>query len=169
MATFTSLTAAIAFLKTRQGALAEADRVGMRSAGNLLVETAKDLIGTEDASWPPLAPSTVEEKRRLGYTGRVSETDPLLRTGSLRASIVAQSEAAGLGRGTVLIGSPDPVAAYQEFGTDRGIPPRPFIGAALFREGEAAAHRVLNYELGALVGSAEPLVPIKRLPNEPAG
>ena len=131
----------------------------MRSAGNLLVEEAKDLIGTEDPSWAPLAKATVAEKRALGYVNQVSPTGPpLLRTGSLRASIVSESEVAGLGRGTVVIKSDDPVAYRQEFGTDHGIPPRPFIGTSLFRHGEEAAHRVLNYEMGALVGNSGPLV-----------
>ena len=168
MPSFDSIPEFTRFLSTRRVVVREAEERGLKSAGRLLVETAKDLIGTEDPSWPPLADATVEEKERLGYVSQVSETDPLLRTGSLRASIVTQSQVTTLGRGAVEIGSNDPVAEWQEFGT-RTIPPRPFIGTALFREGEAAAHRVLNHEMGALMGKSGPLVPIQLGPHEPTG
>jgi hypothetical protein len=167
MPSFSSIAAFTDFLAENLDRMEEAEARGMQSAANLLVEVAKDLIGTEDHTWAPLADSTIEEKQRLGYVNQVSPTDPLLRTGSLRASIKGSHEPTGLGSGTVDFGSDDPVAAYQEFGTDRGIPPRPFIGAALFREGRQAAERVLNYEMGALVGRSGPLIPIQRHPHEP--
>ena len=167
MPTFDSIAEFTRFLSTRRAAVREAEERGLRSAGHLLVSSARSLIGTEDEAWPPLADATVEEKERLGYVGQVSETDPLLRTGSLRASIVTQSQVTTLGRGAVEIGSNDPVAEWQEFGT-RTIPPRPFIGTALFREGEAAAHRVLNHELGALMGKGDTLQMIELGPNEDA-
>lgn len=96
----------------------------------LLVEEAaieaKALIGHELEEWPPLAPSTIAEKRRLGFTGQVSETDPLLRTAQLRDSISADAEATPSGA-IGMVGSDDPASVFQEFGTSR-IPPRPFIG-----------------------------------------
>lgn len=115
----------------------------LRKAGEMVRDEAKGLIGTEDQAWAPLADSTVEEKQRLGYVGKVSATDPLLRTGELRASI----QVGEVTPEHVTVGSDDPIAAYQEFGTTK-IPPRPFIGTALFREehkieaeiGEAIAH-----------------------------
>lgn len=90
---------------------------------------AKAMIGHELPEWPPLAPSTVAEKARLGFTGQVSDTDPLLRTGRLRDSIKAEAEAIGyLVEG--VIGSDDSVAADQELGTSK-IPPRPFLAPAM--------------------------------------
>jgi hypothetical protein len=88
---------------------------------------ARACIGHEMPGWPALAPSTVAEKERLGYTGRLSPTDPLLRTGEMRESISASVDAATL---TGVVGSTDPVAIFQELGTER-IPPRPFLSTAM--------------------------------------
>src|ERR1700722_3498474 len=88
---------------------------------------AKAMIGHEMPTWAPLAESTVEEKERLGYTGHVSDTDPLLRTGQLRESIKFEVEAFTL---TGVVGSEDPVAGYQEHGT-ASFPPRPIIVPAM--------------------------------------
>lgn len=94
-------------------------------------EDAKSLIGQELSEWPALAESTVAEKERLGYTGAVSATDPLLRTGELRDSIKADAELSP-GGAIGMVGSNDPIAEYQELGTSR-IPPRPFMSLALRR------------------------------------
>jgi|ERR1039458_2089062 phage gpG-like protein len=92
---------------------------------------AKAYIGHELSEWPALAESTVEEKSKLGYTGRLSATDPLLRTGEMRASIGAYAV------GSVgVVGSNEKKALWQEMGTLRAtgsIPPRPFIGMAMSR------------------------------------
>jgi hypothetical protein len=89
---------------------------------------AKAYIGHEMPGWPALAPSTVAEKERLGYTGHLSPTDPLLRTGEMRESISAEVDAVTL---TGVVGSTDPVAVFQELGTPH-IPPRPFLSTAMF-------------------------------------
>lgn len=86
---------------------------------------AQGYIGQELPEWPPLADSTIEEKERLGYTGVVSDTDPLLRTGEMRDSIEAVVTPTATGV-KLDVGSNDPVALYQEMGTPT-IPPRPFI------------------------------------------
>ena len=120
------------FTKDLRGAIErmpEAREAGLRKAAELVRDEAKALIGAEDDAWSPLADSTVEEKERLGFTGKVSSTDPLLRTGELRASIK-------VGHVTpehAIVGTDDPIVRFQEFGTER-IPPRPFIGMALHRE-----------------------------------
>ena len=92
---------------------------------------AKRLIGHENPEWAPLAPSTIAEKSRLGFTGRISATDPLYRTGEMRESIE------GVAEGLVgVVGSSDKVALWQEMGTLRptgSIPPRPFLGLAMSR------------------------------------
>src|SRR5258708_5729701 len=86
---------------------------------------AKGMIGHELAIWPPLAPSTIAQKKKLGYVGRISATDPLLRTGEMRDSI--DGEAFGL---TGIVGATDEKAVYHELGTAK-MPPRRFLGPAL--------------------------------------
>ena len=104
-------------------------RPGMeRVVGVLMAENAelsKQMVGQELPIWPPLAPSTVAEKQKLGYGGQVSATDPLLRTGELRDSI---QPVVHLGMEGVVgeVGTDVPYAGDQEHGTSR-IPPRPFI------------------------------------------
>ncbi|MDB6104040.1 MAG: hypothetical protein JWO52_4039 [Gammaproteobacteria bacterium] len=75
-------------------------------------------------AWDELADSTKEDRVNKGFP----ENEPLLRTGQLRDSIeevVRGSEA--------MVGSMDPIALWQECGTDDGhIPPRPFLGPAAF-------------------------------------
>lgn len=82
---------------------------------------ARNLIGRENYFWVPLARATVREKRRLGYVGRISETDPLLRKGQMRDSI--RPVARGL---TGFVASRDMIARYQDQGT-RTIPARHFL------------------------------------------
>jgi phage gpG-like protein len=95
---------------------------------------AKSYIGHEMPGWAPLAESTVAEKQRLGYTGHLSPTDPLLRTGEMRESIGSSVDAATL---TGVVGSTDKLAAFQELGTAH-IPPRPFLSTSMFRAQPAA-------------------------------
>jgi len=104
--------------------------------GAVVRTTAAEYIGHEMPEWPPLAPSTIKQKERLGYTGRVSGTDPLLRTGEMRDSIKAV--VADL---TLAVGSTDKVAVFQELGTSR-MPPRPFLGLAMSNSLEFAAERL---------------------------
>jgi phage gpG-like protein len=82
----------------------------------ILKNRAQSAIGTYEFGWPSLGPEAVA---RHGDT-------PLLETGALKASI---QWTAGPTEGWV--GTNDPKAAFQEFGTRRGIPPRPFLGGAI--------------------------------------
>lgn len=107
----------------------ETKTVALRRGAETVRDAAKDLIGTETDVWAPLADATVEEKQRLGFTGKVSATDPLLRTGELRASIQVREVTPE----HALVATDDPIAGFQEFGTTR-IPPRPFIGTAVFQQ-----------------------------------
>lgn len=93
---------------------------------------AAEYIGHELPQWRPLAASTIAQKERLGFTGHVSATDPLLRTGGMRDSIV--SEVSGH---EVVVGSDDQKAVWQELGTSR-IPPRPFLALAMSNATEYA-------------------------------
>lgn len=90
-------------------------------------------------AWEPLAESTLRDKERRGYA---PPDNPLLRTGEMRDSIVAEVE--GL-VGT--FGSDSKIALYQEMGTSRGIPPRSFIGRA--------AHESIPKLEAELVAAAE--------------
>ena len=120
----------------------------LRKAAEIVRDDAKDLIGQEYAGWPELAESTIEEKQRLGYTGKVSSTDPLLRTGEYRASI----QVGDVTPEHAFTGTDDPIAPYQEFGTGR-IPARPAIGAAIFRKKEAIEEAIGHSLIANLRGS----------------
>jgi hypothetical protein len=122
---------------------------------------ARSYIGHEMPQWAPLAPSTIAEKSRLGYTGRLSATDPLLRTGEMRDSI--ENTQAGL---EGVVGSNDPVALWMEMGTHRSggaIPPRPFLALAASRSGPVmevffgrAASRLLAPRSARISGGGTP-------------
>jgi len=94
---------------------------------------ARSLIGQERPEWLALADITIEEKTRLGYVGRVSATDPLLRTGEMRDSIefeVLEDPGTGV---SVAIYSNDEKAVIHELGGGY-IPPRPFLATAMRQE-----------------------------------
>jgi phage gpG-like protein len=102
----------------------------MKAGALAVTADAKERIGHYQQGWEPLAPSTVDQKRRLGYAGvALSGGDggdnPLLRTGDMRDSITAD-----VTNRAFVVGSPDPVLFYQEWGT-RTIPPRPVLEPAL--------------------------------------
>ena len=105
---------------------------GLNKACQVIEAKAKAKIGHYQSEsggfpeWEPLADSTEEEKERLGYPLGA----PLLREGDLRDSITHE-----VGLLEAVVGSKSPIAAYQEYGTDR-IPPRPFIGPAAFESKE---------------------------------
>ncbi len=97
----------------------------LTQAAERMEADARAMIGTEPDIWPALATATIAEKARLGFSGQISPTDPLLRTGDLRESITAQADADG-----ITLGSSSPIATYQERGTAR-IPPRPFLATTM--------------------------------------
>jgi hypothetical protein len=86
-------------------------------------EKAKEAIGTYDYGWPQLAESTLERK---------SANTPLLETGEMRDSVSHKAELSAEGAEGVVY-SDDKTALYQELGTSRGIPPRPFLYPSLLR------------------------------------
>ena len=53
---------------------------------------------------------------------------------------------------TASVGTNDPIAEWQEFGTKRGIPPRPFLRPALY-ESDAYIKRVINEAIAAALFS----------------
>jgi HK97 gp10 family phage protein len=102
-------------------------------------------------AWADLKPATIDEKVRLGLPPDINaEGSPLERTGAMRDSI-QHAVAPDITGGTAHIGSNDPVAEYQELGTEH-IPPRSFLGGALFRKTDQVKAIVGAYVVGALVG-----------------
>lgn len=114
--------------------------VGLAKVGEHTKTVAAEMFGHEMSFWEPLSQATLEGfhhpygfyikgKIELGYTGHVSATDPLLRTGATEHSIEVAVE--GL---TMAVGSPSKIFLYQEMGTHNpltgNIPPRPVLGPA---------------------------------------
>lgn len=87
-------------------------------------EQARAVLGTYAYGWPPLKPATIAQKT----TG----DSPLLETGEMRSSISSKTQLTIAGA-EGLIYSDDKIAVYQELGTSRGIPPRPFLMTSLVR------------------------------------
>jgi phage gpG-like protein len=111
----------------------------------ILSSSAKDAIGTYKFGWPQLAPETLARKDNVNT--------PLLESGELRASISWIAEPI-----EGWIGTNDPVGKYQEFGTSRGIPPRPFLGGAIehsIGDVEKMAQSVVAAALGGAVSGSE--------------
>jgi phage gpG-like protein len=110
------------------------------------VDAAKDLIGVPKPEWPPLKPETLARKDGVNT--------PLLETGEMRDSIAWNSD-----QHEGYVGSNSEILRYQEFGTSRGIPPRPVLGlAAAQNEGkveeiaEKDVARAINAALGGVGG-----------------
>lgn len=139
---------------------------GLKMVSVLIKNEAKREIGHLQPqvgsfnAWDELADSTKDEKERLGYKFN-ADYNPLLRTGYLRDSIEYEIDMPNL---EAIIGSKYDVAAFQEFGT-RTIPPRPFIGPAMFKNmdtiaqilGEVAVRgiaggNIIAEEIGRAVG-----------------
>lgn len=71
--------------------------------------------------WPPLAPSTIREKTRLGFP-----LIPLVRTGTLERSLTSRETAARLTPQSMSWGTDVPYAKYhQGFRDDAGAPTDP--------------------------------------------
>lgn len=123
---------------------------GLKKASKLIEKTAKSEIGHYQSDvgnfseWPELAESTQDERERQGYT----PNDPLLRTGELRDSISSKVE-----KLEAVIGSDSDIMVYQEFGTSRGIPARPVLGPAAFRNKDKIKAIMGSAAVAGLIGS----------------
>lgn len=124
--------------------LPAAEHHALEVIGKRVEERAASKIGNEQAGWPALAESTIADKERAGYPVPA----PLLRTGYMRATI----EHEVIGNDEVDIGSPDPVALWQELGTSKGIPPRSFLGSSMIDTMAANAGTVLQAVIRAFRG-----------------
>jgi hypothetical protein len=98
--------------------------IGLAKTGTLAHTLAAEYIGNEMPEWPPLAESTIADKESKGF----AVPAPLLRTGEMRDSIQVEVDPVEL---EMVVGSNELVALWQEMGTDRGIPPRPFLATGL--------------------------------------
>lgn len=125
-------------------------REAMKESCKLVEDSAKEAIGTYMFNWPQLAQSTQDDRVSKGF----SANEPLLRTGELRDSI-QHTVVSGILSGIVgYIGTNDPVAKYQEYGTTK-IPPRPFLGGAVEAKGEEIAACFGSRAIKALRGDRD--------------
>ena len=149
----------VAFLSRIPAAVAEAEKKGLGAAGAMIEAEAKAEIGHyQEAAgplpaWAELADSTKADRVKQGF----SANDPLLRTGALRDSISHEVDGK-----RVVVGSDSDIAVYQELGTmwsaETGasvIPPRSFLGGAMFRKAEDAA-KVLGLAVANAVAGKKP-------------
>lgn len=101
--------------------------IGLEKVGALAESLAESYPGHERSEWPPLADSTIEDKKRKGY----AVPSPLKRTGDMAASYKKDVNVPEL---ILVVGSPEKKALWQEMGTVNGghsIPPRPVCSTAL--------------------------------------
>jgi hypothetical protein len=114
---------------------------GLKLASKIIQSDAKKQIGHLQSNigpfsaWEELADSTKSYKQRLVDNNEIgltlnSDFNPLMLTGELYRSIEYEVNIAKL---EAVIGTKNPIGAFQEFGTSR-IPPRPFIGPAAFKQ-----------------------------------
>ena len=119
-----------AFFASLIPAVEAATPAGVKAGAEIIRDEIKREMGTYQAeagpfeAWAELADSTKRERVALGFT----ENDPLRRSGELAASVGERSEG-----NRASIGSDDPVAVWQERGTEH-IPPRAAIGGSAFRK-----------------------------------
>lgn len=139
------------FLYEKTAALGVVESAALAKVGAIVQKDAKGRIGVyqeEDGpfpAWSDLAPSTVADRISKGFT----PNDPLYRTGDMRDSIEYSND-----ESRVVIGSASKVALWQEMGTtgpNAGaggyhVPPRPFLGPALFVNASKCA-RIIGEEI----------------------
>jgi hypothetical protein len=169
MTAFASISDFREFLATLPGRIAAAKEVGLRAASGLVLNEIRSEIGTYqtgDAGFEDMAPLSIATLEGFGpLPGKIADghappDNPLLAGGAVRdsfGSIVEGDEAA--------IGSNDPVAVYQNQGTERrgipyikgattepGIPAREFIGRAAFRKEPEAIEIISTSIQKAFIG-----------------
>lgn len=98
--------------------------VGVDRVGALAQTLAAEYPGYYQRGWKELAESTIEDKMEKGFPVPY----PLLRTGEMRDSVQREMDLSEL---AVAVGSRSKIALYQEMGTSRGIPPRPFLALGI--------------------------------------
>ena len=125
-------------------------RAGFRRVGRIVQSEAVREIGSYQgeaapfAAWAELADSTKDDRVRQGFT----ENDPGLRTGDMRDSIQAVSDASG-----AAIGSDDDKLVYFELGTEKQ-PPRSVLGMAVVHKQDAIERALGGAAVAALTGES---------------
>src|SRR4051812_7279553 len=103
--------------------LKHAEHEAIEHAAVIIETEAKESLGHYQSGWPPLKPDTIAHKA----TG----DSPLLERGQLRDSL---KHNVSLGPAEGYVGTDEKTAEYMEYGTSRGIPPRPFLLTAAVRK-----------------------------------
>lgn len=118
--------------------------------GKKIERAAKGKIGHyqgaagEFPAWEQLKEATQAARARQGFT----PNDPLLTVGEIYASISSDIYTGGAGMQILTLGSDIDLGLWHELGT-RTIPPRPFIGPAMF-ENERYSQEILAQALEKL-------------------
>jgi phage gpG-like protein len=148
MSNITTLANMAAHLAMADARILQGLHLALEKSAQKVEKRAKGKLGNYQddngmhPAWAELADSTKADRVNKGF----SENDPLLRTGGLRDSITHETR--GL---TAVIGTDSDVAVYQELGTAK-IPPRPFLGAALYEELDAIKERLGHATVYGIVG-----------------
>jgi hypothetical protein len=91
--------------------------------------------------WAELKDATKQQHIQAIVDGEAApdagENTPLLVKGGLRESIKHET-----GPKEFVVGSESAIMVYQELGTPEGIPPRPVLGTALYRDTEVVLNLV---------------------------
>lgn len=132
-------------------AMKHAEHAALKKAALLIEHEAKGEIGTYQPqvgpfpAWAPLAESTEAQKAAKGYPAGA----PLLASGQMRARISHEIDG-----NDAVIGSPDDIAVFHEFGTSK-MPPRPVFGPAVYKNLEKL-HFLIGTEVvaGIIEGKA---------------
>jgi phage gpG-like protein len=116
----------------------------IEEACKIVQRKAKSTIGKNNYNigWAPIAESTRADKAKHGY----AVPAPLLRTGELRDSIEYT-----LSHNEGCVGTDDPIAPYQEFGTSR-IPPRSFLVSSAIASEDKIRRMATATTIAALSG-----------------
>ncbi len=120
--------------------------IGLDKFGSLALSLAAEYPGHYQPGWAPLAESTLRDKAAKGF----AVPSPLKRTGQMAASFAKELVPTEL---TVVIGSPEKVALWQEMGTSR-IPPRLVAALAVRNALPYAADVFGHIAIALLTGKA---------------
>jgi hypothetical protein len=142
------------FLEQKMLAIAGAEHAALERAASKVESEAKAIIGHYQTAntgpfkpWGQLKEGTITAKERKGFA---PPDNPLLRSGALRDAIQhhVDGHTAHIG---VPAGPVGDIALYQEMGT-RNIPPRSFLGVALYRNADHAGDLIAKAVAAVLMG-----------------
>lgn len=132
--------------------LASYEHHALEKIGKKVAKDAASYLGEYQSSvgpfaaWSQLSDSTLASKEKAG----APTPSPLLRTGEMKKSIQTKVEAH-----KVVVGSPMDIAKYQELGTSNArhpIPPRSFLGRAMYTNEKWAAHEIGKAAFNCITG-----------------